>query len=74
MSTCKGKRDRQRGNTHTRKTGETSDGAVVRLVVCLSERVEANPKKRGNVGISSLRLEGRAAARRLGLLSNGGAK
>ena len=36
MSTCKGKRDRERGNTHTQKTRETSDGAVVRLVVCLS--------------------------------------
>jgi hypothetical protein len=37
-------------------------------------RVEANPKNRGSVDCSSLIPEGRAAARRLGLLSNGWAK
>ena len=45
MSTCKGKRDRERGNKHTQKTGETSDGAVVRLVVCPSGNGRGEPKE-----------------------------
>jgi hypothetical protein len=35
MSTCKGKRDREKRNMHTRETGETGDGAVVPFLVCL---------------------------------------
>jgi hypothetical protein len=58
MSTCKGKRDGEKGNTHTRETRETSGIARLGLSFVRRERVEATAKKKGKVDRDSLRLGG----------------
>lgn len=68
-STCKDKRDREKG-----KYAHTQDQRDERRRDGLGSRVEANTKKRGNVDCSSLGSEGRETARRLGLPSNDRAK